>query len=105
DASSGFFSPGTTQLAPDGRIEAFDLASFLGFQSARPSVLALDGFIHLFAEYGDLDRGRDPQTNFIAPNIHHGDDDVTSDDDTFVAVSGQDQHRSRLLPTANEAAA
>src|SRR4029077_18180231 len=43
----------------------------------------------------------DPQPNLIAPDIHHGDDDVIPDDDAFVAVSGQDQHL-RLLPPANE---
>src|SRR5262245_56431527 len=102
-ASSGFFGPRATNFAPDGRIKAFDLASVLGFQPARLSILSLDGLIHLLAVYGDFDRGRDPQSNLIAPNIHHGDDDVIPDDDTFVAVSGQDQHRSRLLPPANEA--
>jgi hypothetical protein len=102
-ASSGFFGRGAAQVAPDGRMKAFDLAGFLGVQPARLSILALDGFVHFLAMDGNLDRGRDPQSNLIAPNIHHGDDDVIADDDTFVAVSGQDQHRSRLLPPANEA--
>jgi hypothetical protein len=83
--------------------EAFNLASVLGLQSTRLAILALDGLVHLLAVHGDLDRGRDPQSNLITPNIHHGDDDIIADDDTFVAVSGQDQHRFRLLPPASEA--
>ena len=72
-----------------------------GSRRARLSILALNGLVHLLAVYGDLDGGRDPQSNLIAPDIHHGDDDVIADDDTFVAVSGQDQHLlgSFLLPT------
>src|SRR5262249_41617343 len=50
-----------------------------------------------------LNWGRDPQSDLITPNIDHGDDDIIADDDTFVAVSGQDQHRFRLLPPASEA--
>jgi hypothetical protein len=102
-ASSGLFGPRATNVPPHWRGHSFDLACILGIQSARLSILALDGFVHLLAVYGDLDWGRDTQSNLIAPNIHHGDDDVIAYDDTFVAVSGQDQHRSRLLPPANEA--
>ena len=86
-----------------GGVWTVDLAGVVGFQSARLAILALNGLVHLLAVYGDLDRGRDPQSNLIAANIHNGDDDVIADDDTFVAVSGQDQHRLRLLPPASEA--
>ena len=70
-------------------VEVFELAGVLGVQSARLPVLALDGFVHLLTVYGDFDGGRDPQPNLVAPDIHHGDDDVVTDDDTLVAVSGQ----------------
>jgi hypothetical protein len=87
-----------------GLIEALlDLAGVVGFQSARLAVFALNRLVHLLPVHGDLDWGRDPQPNLIAANIHDGDDDIIAYDDTFVAVSGQDQHRLRLLPPASEA--
>src|SRR5205823_2926550 len=70
--------PGATEVAPDRRREALQLAGVLGFQSARLPVLALDGLVHLLAVYGDLDGGRDPQSDLVAPDIHHGDDDVVT---------------------------
>ena len=48
---SRFFGPRATNLAPDGRVQAFDLRRFLGFQSARLSILTLDGFVHLLREF------------------------------------------------------
>jgi len=79
---------GATQVAPKRRsIQVLDLAGVLGFQSARLTILALNGLVHLLAVYGDLDGGRDPQSDLIAPDVHHRDDDVIADDDTFVAVS------------------
>jgi hypothetical protein len=39
----------------------------------------------------------------IAANIDDGDDDIIADDYALIAVSGQDQHRLRLLPPASEA--
>ena len=84
--------PGATDVAPERRVEVFELAGILGVQAARLTILALNGLVHLLAVYGDLDGGRDPQSNLVAPDIHHGDDDVIADDDAFVAVSGQDQH-------------
>jgi hypothetical protein len=50
-ATSGLFGPGPTNLAPDGRVEAFNLAGLLGLKPARLSILALDGFVHLLAVY------------------------------------------------------
>ena len=87
--------------AGSGGGDVLELAGVLGVQSARLTVLALDRLVHLLAVYADLDRGRDPQSDLVAPDIHHGDDDVIADDDAFVAVSGQDQHLVRLLPPAN----
>src|SRR3954462_13992221 len=101
DASSEAFRPWATCVAPQWRGEVFELASILGIQACRLTILALNGLVHLLAVHGDLDGGRDPQSNLVAPDIHHGDDDVVTDDDAFVAVSGQDQHL-RLLPPANE---
>ena len=69
-----------------------DLTGVLGVQACRLPVLALNGLVHLLAVHGDFDGGRDPLSDLIAPDIHHGDDDVVTNDDAFVAVSGQDQH-------------
>jgi len=90
-----------TEVAPNRRIEVFQLASVLGVQSACLPVFALNGLVHFLAVHGDFDRGRDPQPNLIAPDIHHGDNNVITNDDAFVAVSGQNQHLlgSFLLPT------
>src|SRR4051812_9825135 len=98
---SDALGPGATEVAPERGAELFELAGVLGGQSARLLVLALDRLVHLLAVHADLDRGRDAQSDLIAPDIHHGDDDVIADDDAFVAVSGQDQHLSGsfLLPT------
>src|SRR4051812_32726420 len=98
---SDALGPGATEVAPERGAELFELAGVLGGQSARLLVLALDRLVHLLSVHADLDRGRDAQSDLIAPDIHHGDDDVIADDDAFVAVSGQDQHLSGsfLLPT------
>jgi hypothetical protein len=90
-------------FTPWGLIEALDLAGVMRLEAARLAILALNGLVNLLTVHRDLDRGRDPQSNLIAANIHHGDDDVIAYDDAFVAVTGQDQHRFRLLPPASEA--
>jgi hypothetical protein len=103
ESASGTVAARPARLAPRGRIEAIDLTGIVRFQSARLAILALNGLVHFLAVHGDLDRGGDPQSNLIAANIHHGDDDVIANDDTFIAVTGQNQHRIRLLPPASEA--
>jgi hypothetical protein len=101
--TSIFVETRSSEVTPDGRAQAFDLASILGVQAARLTILALNRLIDLLAMDGNLDRGRDPQSDFVTSDIHHGDDDVIANDDTFVSVTRQDQHRSRLLPPASEA--
>ena len=83
-AKSDSLGPGATDVATDRGSELLDLAGVLGFQSARLTILALDRFVHLLAMYADLDGGRDPQSDLIAPDIHHGDDNVIPNDDAFV---------------------
>jgi len=91
---SGAIGTRPAWLAPcRWRVKAIDLASIIRFQSTRLAILALNGVVHLLTVYGDLDRGRDPQSNLITANIHNGNDDIITNYDTFVAVSGQDQHR------------
>ena len=103
ESASGLIGTSTTLLAPRRLVEAVNLARVVGLQSARLAIFALNGVVHLLAVHGDLDWGRDSQSNLIAANIHHGDDDVIADDDTFIAVTRQDQHWFRLLPPASEA--
>src|SRR5262245_37528977 len=74
DATSKLVVSGATNVAPNRRVEVFELARVLGVQSARLSILALDGLVHLLPVHGDFDGGRDPQPNLVAPDIHHGDD-------------------------------
>jgi hypothetical protein len=80
-----------------------DLAGIVRLKPARLTILTLNGLVHLLSVYRDFDRGRDPQSNLIAANIDDGDDDIIADDYALIAVSGQDQHRLRLLPPASEA--
>jgi hypothetical protein len=82
----------TALLTPLGRVQTVDLASVVGLQSARLAIFTLNGLVHLLAVHRDFNRGRDPQSNLIATYVDHGDDDVISDDDTFIAVTRQDQH-------------
>jgi len=103
EGALGAITTSASRLATRRLFEALDLAGVVGFQSARLAILALNGLVHLLAVHGDLDWGRDSQSNLIAANIHHGDDDVIPNDDAFIAVTGQDQHRFRLLPPASEA--
>src|SRR5262249_42488299 len=103
DWNSGGVGATSARFPAGGGVGPLDLASVFGLQSTRLAVFALNGLVPLLPVHRDLDGGRDPQSNLITPNIHHGDDDIIADDDTFVAVSGQDQHRFRLLPPASEA--
>jgi len=74
-------------------VRALDLPGVMRLKPARLAIFALNGLVHLLSVYRDLDGGRDPQSNFIAANIHDGDNNIIANDDTLVAVSGQDQHR------------
>jgi hypothetical protein len=93
EAPSIPFGP-AARLAPWGRWTlAIDLAGVMRLQPARLAVFALNGLVHLLPVHRDLDRGSDSQSYFIAANIHDGDNNIIANDDTLVAVSGQDQHR------------
>jgi hypothetical protein len=65
----------------------FDLPGFLGFQATGLSIFALNGFVHLLTMHTDLDGCGDTQSDLITSNVHHGDHNVITDDDTFVAVT------------------
>jgi hypothetical protein len=101
--ASGIIGPTAALFTPWRLIEAVYLARVVGLQAACLAILALNCVVHLLSVHGDLDWGRDPQSNLIAANINYGDDNVIADDDTFIAVTRQDQHWFRLLPPASEA--
>jgi len=77
----------TAKIATDRAANGLHLAGFLGFQSARLSILTLNGLVHLLAVYADLDWRGYAQSDLITTNVHHGDDDVIANDDTFVSVT------------------
>jgi hypothetical protein len=77
----------TAKIAPDGAANGLNLTSFLGFQAARLPILTLNRLIHLLAVYADLDWRGYAQSDLITTNVHHGNDDVIADDDTFVSVT------------------
>ena len=73
------------------------MARFIEADLRRLLVLALNGFIDLLAVDGNFRRGIDAQANFVAANIHDGDNNIVADHDAFIAVSRQNQHRWLLL--------
>ncbi len=77
----------TAKIATDRAAYGLHLACFLGFQSARLSILTLNGLVHLLTVYADLDGRCYAQSDLITTNVHHGNDDVIADDDTFVSVT------------------
>jgi hypothetical protein len=48
--------------------------------------------------HGDVRRGLDSQTNLVASDVDHGNDDVVADHDAFVAMTGQNEHDLHSLP-------
>ena len=77
----------SAEIATKRAANGLDLAGFLGFQAAGLSIFALNGFVHLLTVYADLDWGCNAQPDFITANVHHGDDNVIANDDTFVSVT------------------
>src|SRR6185437_2757227 len=74
----------------------------LGIQPRAAQVFALDGFVHLLTVHGYF-RGRvNAQSHFIAADIDNRDNNVVADNDAFVALSRQDEHRG-LLPSISRA--
>jgi hypothetical protein len=77
------------------------LARVRRLQPAGLPILSLDRFVDLLPVHRNLDRRRDPQANLVAPDIDYGNDDVITDNNAFISVAGQHEHRSGsfLLPT------
>ena len=54
------------------------------------AILALNGFVNLAAMNRYFARRLDPEPNLVATYVDDGYDDIVADDDTFVALSGED---------------
>jgi hypothetical protein len=77
----------TAKIATDRASNGLHLPGVLGFQATGLSVFSLNGFVHLLPVHADLDWCGNAQSDLITSNVHHGDDDVISYDDTFVSVT------------------
>jgi hypothetical protein len=64
-------------------------------------VLAFYGFVNLFAMYCNVRRSCNTQANLVAPYIDYGNLYLVPDHNSFIALSGQYQHRE-LLPWSFE---
>jgi hypothetical protein len=74
----------------------------LGFQPRAAQILALNGLVHLLSVHGYF-RGRvNAQSHFIAADIDNRDNNVVADNDAFVALSRQDEHRG-VVPSISRA--
>src|SRR5438093_11495180 len=85
------------------RIRIAQIAGVVRLELRSLAVFPLDRLINCLAMHGDVARGVDAQPHFVAADIDNRDDNVVADNDAFVTVSGQNQHRW-LLPD-NRAAA
>jgi len=56
---------------------------------ASLEILALNRFVYFLAMNGNLGRGVDAEPDFVAAYIDDGDDDVVTDDNTFVALTAE----------------
>jgi hypothetical protein len=78
-------------------MDSFDFASVRRLQQRRFFVFAFNGLIHLLPVYGDVRWRLNPQPHFVAADIHDRDYHVVANDDAFVTMSRQHQHRWLLM--------
>ena len=79
-----------TLLAIAGR--AADLAGVIKLNLRGLAILALNGLVYLAAMNRYFARRLNPESNLVAAYVDDGYDDIVADDDTFVALSGEDEH-------------
>jgi hypothetical protein len=60
-------------------------------------ILALYGFVHLATVHRNLARRFDSQPHFVATHVDDRYDDVIANDDTFVALAGEDEHDTSMI--------
>jgi hypothetical protein len=54
---------------------------------ASLDILALNRFVYFLAMHGNLSRGVDAEPDFVAAYIDDGDNNVVTDDNTFVTLT------------------
>src|SRR5258708_6901209 len=75
---------------------------FVRVEALSAHVFALDRLVHFLAVYGNLGRRLDAQPHLVTADVHHGDHDVVTDDDAFVALPRQNKHLAHSLHHAQE---
>lgn len=69
-----------------------DGASRFGVGLRSTAVFPLNRFVNFLSVNGNRLRCVDPESHFVASNIHNRDDNVVADHDAFVSMSRKDQH-------------
>ena len=80
-----------------GRVDRLDFAGVRRLQMRRLFVFAFDGLVHLLTVDGHVRWRLYPQPHFVAADIHDRDYHVVANDDAFVTMSRQHQHRWLLM--------
>jgi len=86
----------TGPLGPIAR-RATNLSSVVQLDLRGLAILALDGIVHLAAMNRYFARGLDPEPNLVAAHVDDGYDDIIANDNTFVALSGEDEHGTSMI--------
>jgi hypothetical protein len=76
---------------------AADLAGVVQLNFRGLAILALNGLVHLAAMNRHFARRLNPEPNLIATYVDDGYDDIVADDDTFVALSREDEHGTSMI--------
>ena len=74
-----------------------DLPRFVQLYLGRLLILALDGFVHFATVHRNFARRLNPEPNFVAAHVDDRYDDIVANDDTFVALSGEDEHDTSMI--------
>ena len=61
------------------------------------AILALNGFVNLAAMNRHFARRLNPESHLIATHVDDGYDDIVTDNDTFVALPGEDEHSTSMI--------
>lgn len=92
-------APDSLRLLPVAR-RAANLPGIVQLDLDGLLVLALNGVVYLAAMNRNFARRLNPEPNLIAAHVDDGDDDVIAYNDTFVALSGENEHVSSMIGNA-----
>ena len=76
---------------------AADLAGVVQLDFRGLAILALNGLVHLAAMNRHFARRLNPEPDLVAAYVDDGYDDIVADDDTFVTLSGEDEHSTSMI--------